>query len=96
MTNSTDRLRECVTKGGGGPKIAKICVTSFMDGPIRREGDVSLSFGISQKRRQTYIPEAAACSYPIQNHDYCEMFGFGEASGGLNLAAWTWREFLSL
>ena len=30
MTNSTDRLRECVTKGG--PKTPKICVTSFMDG----------------------------------------------------------------
>ena len=34
MTNSTDRLRECVTKEGeGGPKRPKICVTSFMDGP---------------------------------------------------------------
>ena len=34
VTNSTDRLRECVTKGGGGPKTPKICVTSFMDGPL--------------------------------------------------------------
>ena len=39
---------------------------------------MSLSFGISQKRRQTYILEAAACSYPIQNHDYCERFGLGK------------------
>ena len=34
VTNSTDMLRECVTKGGGGPKMWKICVTSFMDGPF--------------------------------------------------------------
>ena len=33
VTNSTDRLRECVTKGGGGPKYWKFCVMSFMDGP---------------------------------------------------------------
>ena len=37
VTNSTDRLRECVTKG---PKPPKICPTSFMDGlqvrPIQR------------------------------------------------------------
>ena len=32
-TNSTDRLRECETMGGGGPETPKICVTSFMDGP---------------------------------------------------------------
>ena len=34
VTNSTHRLRECVTKGrGGGPKTLTFCVTSFMDGP---------------------------------------------------------------
>ena len=33
-TNSTDRLRECVTKGVRGLKILKFCVTSFMDGPL--------------------------------------------------------------
>ena len=25
VTNTTDRLRECVTKGGGGPKSQKFC-----------------------------------------------------------------------
>ena len=33
VTNSTDRLRECVT-GEGGPNTPRIWVTSFMDGPI--------------------------------------------------------------
>ena len=32
-TNSTDRLHECATKGGGGPEMWKISVTSFIDGP---------------------------------------------------------------
>ena len=33
-TNSTDRLREIRTKGGGGLKIPKILRTSFMYGPL--------------------------------------------------------------
>ena len=33
VTNSTDRLRECVMKVGGVQKTQKICVTLFMDGP---------------------------------------------------------------
>ena len=33
MTNSTDRLRECMTKGEGVQKNPKISVTLFMDGP---------------------------------------------------------------
>ena len=32
--DSTDRLRDMDSdKGGGGPKLWKKCLTSFMDGP---------------------------------------------------------------
>ena len=34
MTNTTDRLRECVTKGGRGSKIPKILRTSFKYRPL--------------------------------------------------------------
>ena len=34
VINFSDRLRECMTKGGGGPKTLKICEPSFMDGPL--------------------------------------------------------------
>ena len=34
VTNTSDKLREYVTKGREGVKMWKICVTSFMDGPM--------------------------------------------------------------
>ena len=56
VTNSTDRLHECVTKGGGGPKSRKISVTSFMDGPFL-PSSISAKWG---RRRSVAVPTHSA------------------------------------
>ena len=41
VTNKTDRLRECVTKGGGGPKSRKFCGQPVLIGCVKCGDGVS-------------------------------------------------------
>ena len=42
VTNTTDRLRVCVTKGGGGPKSQKFCGRHLSIAPSRKMTSHSL------------------------------------------------------
>ena len=48
MTKSTDRLRECVTRGEGVQK-PQVCLTSFMDGSVAPDPDSNLNSSLISK-----------------------------------------------